>query len=51
MTDQVLPETWVLGLRQLEQGFSTFFVIVFDDFSKWSAPKAVLRKFEKLSNM
>ena len=50
MIDRV-PETRVSGFgsaevkwvfkRQVEQGFSSFFGI-FDDFSKWSVPKALL---------
>ena len=41
------------ALRQVERGFSSFFCLIFgifDDFSKYSAPKA-LRNFKKSSNM
>ena len=40
-----------MGLRQVELGFSSFFAIVlgiFDNFSKWSAPK-VLQSFVQLA--
>ena len=37
-----------IGLRQVEQGFSSFLAI-FDYFSKWSVLK-VLQNFEKSSN-
>ena len=44
-----------IGLRQVEHGFSSFFPKkffgIFDDFSKWRAPKGALRSFEKSSNM
>ena len=38
-----------MSLRQVEQGFSSFFA-KFDDFSKWGMPKW-LQNFEKSSNM
>ena len=38
-----------MGLRQVEQGFASFFA-KFDDFSKWTVLKE-LENFEKSSNM
>ena len=39
-----------LDLRQVEQGFSSFFFAKFEDFSKWSVPKA-LQKFDKCQKL
>ena len=47
--DVQIPETWVLdsGSAALEKwgfinkAFLHFFIAIFDDFSKWSAPKVL----------
>ena len=43
-----------MGWRQVEKELSLFFhqiFAIFDDFSKWSRTKKVLRNFEKSTNM